>query len=341
MNKISGLLFNGKSKTKQQVSLDIDDDGKAILSSSPNKRFHFSRLVISPRAGDATRYLTLPNGWLFETDNNDVVDALITRFGHKKASIAHREPWLTRLAILSIALLFSWGLIHFGVPGLARHVAFMMSTDTLVKMGQDGLKQMDKQHFKTSKIEKTRQENIEQIFKQLIPTDSTGFKYKLHIRDAPQIGANAFALSSGDIIVTDDLIKLADNDKQLAGVLLHEIGHVELRHGIQGTAQKSILALIVVAVSGDVNSAGTLLAAIPALLLDAGYSRNMEWEADGYALEEMNTRDLDPLQMADMLQRITQAGKVSHSKYWSTHPHSTKRIERIKLSAVKKPERSI
>jgi len=341
MQKITGLLFNGKSAQKQQVSLEVDDNGKTLIANTPNKTFHFSQLMISPRAGNARRYLTLPSGWLFETDNNDEVDALINRFGYKKASTAHCEPWLIRITVLAIALLLSWSGIHFGLPGLARHVAFMIPTETLVKMGQDAFKQMDQQHFQKSNIKTARQKHIEQLFYKLLPGDQGGFEFKLHIRNAPEIGANAFALSSGDIIVTDDLIKLAEKDEQLAGVLLHEIGHVELRHGMQGTAQKSILALTVIAVSGDINSAGTLLAAIPALLLNAGYTRNMEWEADGYALNEIKRRNLDPLLMADMLEKITKAGKVSHSRYWSTHPQSEKRIERIRSTAIKTPTPAI
>ena len=110
---------------------------------------------------------------------------------------------------------------------------------------------------------------------------------------------------------------------------------------MQSTAQTSILALVVIAVSGDISSAGTLLAAIPALLLNAGYSRNMEWDADGYALKRIEQQQFDPTLFANMLQKITESVGMSHSKYWSTHPHSDKRIDRIRAAKKEKPNTPI
>ena len=330
MANIQGLFFDGKTAAKTEASLNIEDDGTTCVSAYPKKRFKFSSLSISNRIGDSDRFITLPNGWLFESNQNDELDALILRFGAKDPVSAAREPWLTRLAILALFLLISWGLIHFGVPGLAKKVAFMVPTETLVNMGKSSLIQMDAQHFEDTKINTARQQDILKDFSKLLPEDNQGYQYKLHFRHAPEIGANAFALPSGDIIVTDDLIKLAENDKELRGILLHEIGHVEMRHGMQSTAQTSILALVVIAVSGDVSSASTLLAAIPALLLNAGYTRNMEWDADGYALKRIEQLNFDPEFFAGMMEKITESVGSDHSRYWSTHPHSDKRIERIR-----------
>jgi Zn-dependent protease with chaperone function len=341
MARINGLLFDGNSVSKQSAYLETEDDGTTRISTAPSKRFQFSNIVISNRAGNSTRFLTLPNGWLFESDQNDDIDALINHFGSKDPLSKKSEPWLTRLAVLGIALLIAWGIIHFGVPGLAKKVAFAVPTETLVNMGKSSLKKMDKDHFQKTTVPSLRQKSIQKVFNKLLPEDKKGFSYKLHFRNAPEIGANAFALPSGDIIITDELVKLTEQDEELQGVLLHEIGHVELRHGIQSTAQTSILALVVIAISGDINSASTLLAAIPALLLNAGYTRNMEWDADGYALDKIKQQQLDPSLFADMMEKITNSSKTTHSKYWSTHPHSVKRIERIRAMASEAKEASI
>ena len=339
MARINGLLFDGKTVGKQEAYLEIEDDGTLRVSTAPSKRFQFSRVAVSNRMGQSTRFLTLPNNWLFESNQNDDIDLLINRFGAKDPLTAKKEPWLTRLAVLSVVLLISWVVVHYGVPGLAKKVAFAVPTETLVSMGKSSLKQMDKEHFEETTVSKSRQASIQKEFARLLPDDKNGFEFNLHFRNAPDIGANAFALPSGDIIVTDELVKLAEQDKELTGILLHEIGHVELRHGMQSTAQTSILALVVIAISGDINSASTLLAAIPALLLNAGYTRNMEWDADGYALEKIKQRQFDPTLFANMLERITRSSGASHSKYWSTHPQSEKRIERIRSMADNNKER--
>ena len=54
----------------------------------------------------------------------------------------------------------------------------------------------------------------------------------LLFRDGGKFGANAFALPSGKIIVTDQLASLL-NDEQIVGVLAHELGHVVYRHGMR------------------------------------------------------------------------------------------------------------
>lgn len=341
MARINGLLFDGKSAGKKDAYLETEDDGTARISTAPARRFQFSKIVVSNRIGESTRFLTLPNGWLFESNQNDDIDSLITRFGTRDPLSRTREPWLTRLAVLAAALLIAWGIIHFGVPGLAQKVAFAVPTETLVKMGSSSLKQMDKENFKTTAISSSRQNSLQKQFKKLLPSDQKGFNYKLHFRSAPDIGANAFALPSGDIIVTDELVNLAAKDEELQGILLHEIGHVELRHGMQSTAQTSILALVVIAISGDINSASTLLAAIPALLLNAGYTRNMEWDADGYALEQSKQKKINLSLFADMMEKITKSSNEAHSKYWSTHPHSKKRIERIRAMAGETRDASV
>lgn len=341
MARISGLLFNGKSVGKQNAYLETEDDGATRVSTAPAKRFQFSKIVVSNRTGNSTRFLTLPNGWLFESDQNDDIDLLINRFGAKDPLSRKSEPWLTRLAVLAVALLIAWGIVHFGVPGLAKKVAFAVPTETLVEMGESSLKQMDKEHFKTTTISLSRQKSLRKEFNKLLPADQKGFQFKLHFRNAPEIGANAFALPSGDIIITDELVQLTEKDEELQGILLHEIGHVKLRHGMQSTAQTSILALVVIAISGDINSASTLLAAIPALLLNAGYTRNMEWDADGYALEIIKQQQFDPSIFADTMEKITNSSNATHSKYWSTHPQSEKRIERIRSMARESRDASV
>ncbi len=58
--------------------------------------------------------------------------------------------------------------------------------------------------------------------------------YSLNFREGGAIGPNAFALPSGTIILTDELVDIAgdDNDMVLA-VLAHEIGHVDKKHSLR------------------------------------------------------------------------------------------------------------
>ena len=68
---------------------------------------------------------------------------------------------------------------------------------------------------------------------------------RLEVRSAPQIGANAFALPSGIIVVTDELVALSEDDDELAAVIAHELGHVHHRHIMRTVIQNSAAALLV------------------------------------------------------------------------------------------------
>ena len=45
-------------------------------------------------------------------------------------------------------------------------------------------------------------------------------------------GANAFAFPGGPIVVTDDLVKLLDNDYLTLAVIAHELAHIDQRHSL-------------------------------------------------------------------------------------------------------------
>lgn len=97
---------------------------------------------------------------------------------------------------------------------------------------------------------------------------------------------------------------MAEHDDEIFSVLLHEIGHVEHRHSLRQVISHSGLAVMTVLITGDVNSAGGLILALPNLLVSSSYSRDLEWEADGYALERMQDLGMPPSRFADFMEKL-------------------------------------
>lgn len=54
------------------------------------------------------------------------------------------------------------------------------------------------------------------------------YEYSFTVVDVPYV--NAFALPAGTVFVTTPLIAMADSEAELAGVIGHEIGHIQARH---------------------------------------------------------------------------------------------------------------
>ncbi|TMH81378.1 MAG: M48 family metallopeptidase [Betaproteobacteria bacterium] len=150
------------------------------------------------------------------------------------------------------------------------------------------------------------------------------------------VGANAFALPSGIIIVTDGLVRLSRSDDEVLGVLAHELGHVKHRHTMRRLLEGSVTALIIAGVTGDVASTTSLAAAAPTVLLQTKYSRDNEREADAYAVQMMRRADLDPTHLARILTRMERSGGGrgrNMPTFLSTHPRTGER-EALALSAA-------
>jgi Zn-dependent protease with chaperone function len=153
------------------------------------------------------------------------------------------------------------------------------------------------------------------------------------------MGPNAFALPGGTVVMTDDLAKLATDDDQLSAVLAHEIGHVRGRHGLRLGLQAAGVAALTAALFGDAVSITGLAVTLPTAILQNGYSRELETEADEYAFQRLREVGLSPTAFAEMMQLFEKEhekylGKGASMDYFSTHPATAKRIERA-LQAAK------
>jgi predicted Zn-dependent protease len=133
--------------------------------------------------------------------------------------------------------------------------------------------------------------------------------------------------------VTDALVALARNDEELVAVLAHEAGHVARRHGLRQLFQNSLVALAVTWLVGDVSA---IVAAAPTALLQAKYSRDLEREADSYALVTLRVNGIATEHFAAMLERLEDSGAEGGGittgalDYLSSHPVTSERIERVR-----------
>ncbi len=139
------------------------------------------------------------------------------------------------------------------------------------------------------------------------PQRYAGYAPALRLEFRRGMGANAFALPGGTVVITDGLAETASRrglgDDALAGVLAHEIGHVVYRHTTRTVVEQGVLNIGLGLALGDVSS---LLSTGGALVTGLAYSRAHEREADCYALALMGRARLPTAPMADLLLAIAQ-----------------------------------
>ncbi len=175
-------------------------------------------------------------------------------------------------------------------------------------------------------------------------------QYTFTILDTPDV--NAFALPGGYVYVTRGLLALADNEAELAGVLGHEIGHVNARHTAEraGQEQQAGLGVMGAAILGNIlfgdqgaNMLGGLAAEAASVRLGQ-YSQAQEFEADSLGIRYLNRATYDPQAMASFLAALDSEtrleaklagneGAADAYDYRQSHPRTIDRVERAIAAA--------
>lgn len=148
-----------------------------------------------------------------------------------------------------------------------------------------------------------------------------------------QAAPNAFVLPGGHVGVTTGLLKIVDNDDQLAAVIGHEAGHVVARHAAERQSQSmtSGLVLGVLGAAAGSSNYGQLInsyggtAAKYGLLLP--FSRKQELEADRLGVDYMQRAGYRPREAVVLWEHMqAQSTGSAPSQIMSTHPSDATRI---------------
>jgi len=157
---------------------------------------------------------------------------------------------------------------------------------------------------------------------------------------------NAFALPNGSIYVHSGLLALLENEDQLASVLAHEATHVLAHHGYlsyRSYRKKAAASTIIGTVGGGGSNsmAGAVASAIAGMTQTilastvAGYSRELETDADEQGLERMRAATFDVTQMAATFRLLQSTSDLElETVFYNDHPKLAGRIEAVtKLAA--------
>lgn len=168
--------------------------------------------------------------------------------------------------------------------------------------------------------------------------------YYAAVLDTDQI--NAFATSGGHILITRGLLDCTDSEDSLAAVLAHEIAHIQLQHSIKAikTARTSDAVLTtaagVLAVGTEQEAAALLDTSVNEIIttmVNKGYSKSQEYDADETALSIMASAGYDPVKMTNMLRLLEERQPGSSGGFGTTHPSAKSRLEKVE-KALKKYE---
>lgn len=152
---------------------------------------------------------------------------------------------------------------------------------------------------------------------------AAGSRYSYQFHVAQDASVNAFALPGGIIVVHTGLIEATDRPEELAGVLAHEIQHVEQRHSLHGAFKELGLRGLWALITGDIG--GTIAGRAALELTSRKFSRDDESDADAGAFQMLVEQQIDPSGMADFFTTMSEASEAEIPEFLSTHPASAER----------------
>jgi len=322
---LAGRYYDGRTSRAHRVQLTVQD-GTALLEGEAERAVPLDALRVSERSRHAARKVTFPDGATFEPDDQHAFNSLLEQTGHQDSSVVRAHgSWRSvfgSLAAIVVVLALAY---FFLLPLLADRVAQALPASAERQLGQGVLEFLDRRALAPSALPLQRQQRIAAAFAGLHAPHDGAPPYRLLFRKS-RIGPNAFALPSGDIVLTDELVQLLPDDGAVMGVLAHELGHLHRRHMTRRLIQGSAVAAAGTLLFGDVNA---VLSGLPALALDLHYSREAETEADDYAAEMLEDNGLSLSSLEAVFKVLGQLDKSSVA-YLSSHPLSEDRAARIR-----------
>ncbi|ROH89561.1 hypothetical protein ED208_10555 [Stagnimonas aquatica] len=243
--------------------------------------------------------------------------------GHQRR---HRAVW--RLSVGAMLLWFLLpalllGLLLWNASALTSRLAGLVPVAQEQKLGEAIWKAQQRQ---LRLIENTEANRAVQTIGERL---TAGSRYHYRWFLARDNSINAFAIPGGVVVVHSGLIAAAGSAEELAGVLAHEVQHVEQRHSLRAMAQSLGISAGLGMIFGDLSGIAQMVTGLSQL----SYSREAEREADLEGLKALRAARINPAGMPSMFETLQrEAGDLQPPALLSSHPATQERIASLRAA---------
>lgn len=341
---ISANYFDGRSARLYPVNIELGHGtiglaGPDLVTAYPHADVRFAE----PFA-QAPVVLDFADGSRCEIPDAGAQAAVAAALGYRTSRVVRwQDQWAAALVALVLLAAAIFATVKWGIPALAERIVASMPASVDQTVGDGAFDSLDGKLFGRTRLSEEVVGQVQAVFASVAPA-RTRIPLRLRVMDAGKIPPNAMALPNGTIVMTDAMVlhivgKEFDFDDvakaRMAGVLAHEIGHIEGRHSMRALARSSITAAFSMALFGDFSA---VAAGAPTLLLNMDYSRDMERDADDYAIRRLHETALPPMALAELFESLEAAAPgqsalprwlQSAGSYLRSHPATRERGNHI------------
>lgn len=342
---ISASYFDGANARMHTVVLELRDGLFALTGNGIATAYTYPDTRMAEPFAQAPCVLDFADGARCEVTDAAAKAAIAAALDYRQSGVARlQQHWYGALLTLVLLVASVAAFVQWGVPVLAERTVAALPGSVDQRVGDEAWRAMKKTMFAPTRLSDQRIAEMQKIFRTVQPKE-TRMPLTLHLVSMPSEPPNAFALPNGNIMLTDQMVlhvlagegELDDDMRAaLAGILAHEIAHVEGRHSMRAIVRSSMLALGSAALFGDFSN---VVAGAPVLLMNMDYSRTMESEADAYAVVRMNEAGWSTVPLADLFDSLEQLAPQAqelpkwmstHMGYLSSHPATEERSARFR-----------
>ncbi|WP_050476890.1 M48 family metallopeptidase [Herbaspirillum rhizosphaerae] len=338
---VAAFYFDGKTSRRHVVTLEVIDGMARIYGSGQNagdtdtapveRVCPIAQLRVSERLSRAARKVTYPDGAYLEIQDQAAFAALLESTSHRDSLVVRmQQNWRATLAAAAALIAVLAVSYLYLLPAASGLIAHSLPVSVEQRIGDGALDFLDKHILAPTALPAAQQAAIAARFTMLTAPMAQMNElppYEIVFRKS-RIGPNAFALPSGQIVLTDEIVTLLNDDDAVMGVLAHELGHLQGRHLMRRLIQSSAIGAAATVLFGDVSA---VIANIPTVLLDMKYSRDVEREADDYAIALFKANGMSRQKLAYVFEKLGEKEASGHGvpPYLSSHPASAERVQRI------------
>lgn len=328
-----GIYYDGLRPISRKINLEIDGSYLLLIDVESGETISQWLLAEVSRDQDHNTAFYLKHNQGLERVEVIQFPQGLERYTRNFSATSNKSILFT-LGIIAIVLLLGIGTWFLAAP-ISQFIATKVPYDQEVKLSRK-IDIINESKWKVCKGSNESNLALSKILASLeIPQD---LDFKIETVDLNI--ANAIAYPGGQIVIFDGLLKKVTSGDEIAGVIAHEIGHIVKRHSMAVIVRTSIFAMMLSFISGDFSSAFALDPSTVMSMATLSFSREMEHEADLYALEILKKSKISSSGMKDFFSR--QELKSDTQDKWmsflSTHPEYENRIETFNVAYAHRDE---
>lgn len=342
-NVFFGRCFDGRSSAAVLVAMRFEGSTLVIVGPDFERRVVLRDYRLGMRSERGQGVIHLHDGNQVQADDPHALWRAARGAGLREPLLARAgHSWLLSLLALMLLGASLWAGYRYALPWLASRGSAMVPAHLEQVLGEQLLSWFDEELSAPSRISAQRQDQVSiRLARVLERAGENAHAPVLHFRSAPTIGANALALPGASMLVTDELVSLADHvggpvpDAALLGVLVHEYVHLRDRHLVRRAIELPVLAL---ASLGIWKRAGSLAVIAPAGLGLLAVTRRLEGEADMETARVLAAAGVPVEPLAALLQVLENrlaaergmSARLRKLRWLRTHPPTDERIRALR-----------